>query len=107
MSLNYVTMPETLAESNANLFSDSKISEYVKEISKIKPLTIEQEQELAKKAKEGHQWAKNALVQANLKLVISIARKVIHSSKLPMVTKFFNDFDIFSLFIVTKPLCNK
>ena len=84
MSLNYVTMPETLSESGANLFSDSKIAEYVKSISKIKPLSVEQEQELAKKAKEGHQWAKNALVQANLKLVIAIARKVIHTSKLPM-----------------------
>ena len=77
MSLNYVTMPETLTESGANLFSDSKINEYVKAISKIKPLSIDQEQELAKKAKEGHQWAKNALVQANLKLVVSIAKNML------------------------------
>ena len=51
MSLNYVTMPETLTESASSLFSDSKINEYIKAISKIKSLTIEQEQELAKKAK--------------------------------------------------------
>lgn len=68
-----------------SLFSDSKISEYIREISKYESLSPEREQELARKAKEGDEKAKQELIKANLKLVITIARKVIHTSKLPMV----------------------
>ncbi len=68
-----------------SLFSDSKISEYIREISKYENLSPEREQELARKAKEGDEKAKQELIKANLKLVITIARKVIHTSKLPMV----------------------
>lgn len=74
-------------ESNlqTSLFSDEKVSEYVREISKYKNLTIEEEQELAKRVKDGDENAKHELIKANLKLVIIIARKAIHTSKLPMV----------------------
>lgn len=72
-------------ELQTSSFSDVKVSEYVKEISKYKNLTLEEEQELAKKAKEGDENAKQELIKANLKLVIIIARKAIHASKLPMV----------------------
>ena len=68
-----------------SLFSDSRISEYIREISKYENLSLEKEQELARKAKEGDEKAKQELIKANLKLVITIARKVIHTSKLPMV----------------------
>ena len=68
-----------------SFFSDTKISSYMREISKYKSLTLEEEQDLAKRIKEGDESAKQALIKANLKLVITIARKVIHTSKLPMV----------------------
>ena len=67
------------------LFADNNVSNYIKEISKYKNLTLEEEQELAKRAKDGDEKAKNELIKANLKLVVSVARKVIHSSKLPMI----------------------
>ena len=67
------------------LFADNSVSGYIKEISKYRNLTIEEEQELAKRAKNGDENAKKELIKANLKLVVSIARKVIHSSKLPMI----------------------
>ena len=67
------------------LFADNNVSSYIKEISKYKNLTLEEEQELAKRAKDGDEKAKNELIKANLKLVVSVARKVIHSSKLPMI----------------------
>ena len=57
---------------------------YVKEISKYKSLTIEEEQELARQIQNGSKEAKEKLTKANLKLVVMIARKVIHTSKLPM-----------------------
>lgn len=84
MVLNCVSSFEFENTSNV-LFSEINIVKYVKEISKYKSLSIEEEQELAKKAKEGSKEAKKALVNANLKLVVNIARKVIHSSKLPMI----------------------
>lgn len=68
-----------------NSFSETNLSNYIKEISKFKNLTLEEEQELAKKAKEGSKTAKQELIKANLKLVITIAKKMIHTSKLPMV----------------------
>lgn len=68
-----------------SLFTDSKLSEYIREISKYENLSPEREQELAKKSKKGDEKAKQELIKANLKLVITIARKVIHTSKLPMV----------------------
>ena len=67
------------------LFIDGVVSDYIKEISKYRNLSFEEEQELAKKAKEGDQNAKQELIKSNLKLVVTIARKVIHTSKLPMI----------------------
>ena len=84
MALNYVT--ESISEINiANtVYSDEKLKEYIKEISKYNNLTAEEEQELARKAQNGDIKSKQKLIEANLKLVITIARKVIHSSKIPM-----------------------
>ncbi len=69
----------------SNLSSETNLNGYIKEISKYKQLTIEEEQELARQIKEGSKTAKQKLTQANLKLVVTIARKVIHTSKLPMI----------------------
>ena len=81
MALNCVSMFETETVTNS-LFSESNLANYIREISKYPNLSLEEEQELAK---QGTKEAKQKLTQANLKLVITIARKVIHTSKLPMV----------------------
>jgi RNA polymerase primary sigma factor len=47
---------------------------YLKEISRFKLLTALQETELAKKIEKGELAAKQALVQSNLRLVVSIAK---------------------------------
>ena len=65
--------------------NDSTLSVYVRELASIKPLSPIEEKEVAKRAAEGDMKAKKQLVQANLKLVISIAKKAIHMSNLPMV----------------------
>ena len=87
MVFNCLIKEETdLTENVTNpLFSDLNLSNYIKEISKIKNLTVEEEQEYAKMTKEGDIQAKQKLIRANLKLVVTIAKKVIHSSKLPMI----------------------
>lgn len=65
--------------------TDNLLSSYVRKISNYPTLSIEQEKELAKCADEGDVCAKKQLVKANLKLVITIARKAIHMAKIPMV----------------------
>ena len=54
---------------------DDPVRMYLKEIGQIKLLTAEEEVELAQKVSEGDQAAKNKLTEANLRLVVSIAKK--------------------------------
>ena len=70
-----------IAFSSAN----SELGEYLRKINSIKNLDLNEEKELALKAKNGDVEAKAELIKSNLKLVLTIARKVIHVSKLPMV----------------------
>ena len=65
--------------------SDFNLSTYIKQISSYKSLNVSEERTLAQKAQEGDMEAKKQLVQSNLKLVVTIARKSIHMSSLPMV----------------------
>ena len=54
---------------------DDPVRMYLKEIGQIKLLSAEEEVELAQKVSEGDQAAKNKLTEANLRLVVSIAKK--------------------------------
>ncbi len=54
---------------------DDPVRMYLKEIGQIKLLSAEEEIELAKLVSEGDQAAKNKLTEANLRLVVSIAKK--------------------------------
>ena len=54
---------------------DDPVRMYLKEIGQIKLLSAEEEVELAKRVSEGNQEAKNKLTEANLRLVVSIAKK--------------------------------
>lgn len=65
--------------------TDSTLAIYVRELASVKALSPIEEREVAKRAADGDMNAKKQLVQANLKLVISIAKKAIHMSNLPMV----------------------
>ena len=53
---------------------------YLKEIGKIPPPTAEQERALAQRIEKGDLEAKKKLIQANLRLVVSIAKKYIDRS---------------------------
>ncbi len=54
---------------------DDPVRMYLKEIGQIRLLTADEEVELAKRVSEGDQAAKNKLTEANLRLVVSIAKK--------------------------------
>lgn len=65
--------------------SDNALQLYLKEIAQYPQLTAEEEFELAKKIEQGDVLARHQLIQSNLRLVVTIARKTIHMSGLPMV----------------------
>lgn len=67
------------------LQADNALTDYLNEISNFPSLSAAEERVIAKRAKEGDIEAKKQLVQANLKLVITIARKAIHTSGIPMI----------------------
>ena len=54
---------------------DDPVRMYLKEIGQIKLLSADEEVDLAKRVSEGDQYAKNKLTEANLRLVVSIAKK--------------------------------
>ena len=54
---------------------DDPVRMYLKEIGQVCLLSAEEEVELAKRVSEGDQYAKNKLTEANLRLVVSIAKK--------------------------------
>jgi len=54
---------------------DDPVRMYLKEIGQIKLLSAEEEVDLAKRIADGDQAAKNKLTEANLRLVVSIAKK--------------------------------
>lgn len=66
---------EELAELSNGMKVDELIKMYLREIGQIPLLTHKEELELAKKALEGDEFANKRLIEANLRLVVSIAKK--------------------------------
>ena len=58
-----------------NVFADKALQNYLRNISKFKPLSRKEEHELALKARDGDTDAMNQLIQANLKFVVKIAAR--------------------------------
>jgi len=56
------------------------IQSYLKEIGRIEPITAKDEKDLAKRIEAGDEDAKRKLAEANLRLVVSIAKKYIGRS---------------------------
>ena len=56
---------------------DDPVRMYLKEIGKVPLLTADEEVELAKRMEQGDEYAKQKLCEANLRLVVSIAKKYV------------------------------
>lgn len=90
MKEQFIAMKRTATNPARNGFvAVTSVSEelgaYLRKANSFKSLNAEEEKEVALKAKNGDKAAKKILVQSNLKLVFTIARKAIHVSKLPMI----------------------
>ena len=74
-----IETPEDIDKSLAQdgLSVDDPVRMYLKEIGKIELLSTERELELAKKMMAGDERAKQQLVEANLRLVVSIAKRYV------------------------------
>lgn len=66
---------EQLLKISSGTDVDEPIKMYLREIGQVSLLTHEEELEIAKRADEGDEYAKQQLVEANLRLVVSIAKK--------------------------------
>ena len=66
----YLSVPEGIA-------IDDPVRMYLKEIGKVPLLSSEEEMELAKQIEAGSQYAKKKLAEANLRLVVSIAKRYV------------------------------
>ena len=73
------------AKNEVLVCSSGELTDYLKEISSYPVLTLAEEKSLAKSAKEGDVEAKKQLIQSNLRVVVTIAKKIIHNSHLPLV----------------------
>ena len=60
---------------NVDAFADDSVRLYLREIGKIPLLTPEEEAELAKKIVKGDKKAKDKMVESNMRLVVSIAKR--------------------------------
>jgi RNA polymerase primary sigma factor len=68
--INDLSVPEGIA-------IDDPVRMYLKEIGKVALLTAEEEISLAKRMEEGDESAKRRLIEANLRLVVSIAKRYV------------------------------
>ena len=66
--------PEVEAEAEPEITTDA-LQLFLKDIGKVPLLTAAQEVELAKRIERGEHAAKQAMVEANLRLVVSIAKR--------------------------------
>src|SRR6478672_810137 len=70
-------LPESLEEQTAAAveFSADSLQLFLKDVGKVSLLTAAQEVELAKRIEQGDHRAKQEMVEANLRLVVSIAKR--------------------------------
>ena len=70
---------EVLVEDTSYMddIADDSVRLYLREIGKIPLLTAEEELALAKKVKSGDKRAKDAMAEANMRLVVSIAKRYV------------------------------
>lgn len=71
----YIDEEDLLNGTYTDDITDDSVRMYLREIGKIPLLSIEEENELAKKAMEGNQRAKDKMAEANMRLVVSIAKR--------------------------------
>jgi len=73
-------LKDALKVSGSKMLSGA-VQSYLREIGKVPLLTREEERELAKKVSSGDEQARRKMIEANLRLVVSIAKRYIGRSR--------------------------
>ena len=60
---------------NVDMFADDSVRLYLREIGKIPLLTVEEENDLAQRIVKGDKKAKDKMIEANMRLVVSVAKR--------------------------------
>lgn len=68
-----------------DFISEDSVRAYLKEIGSIPLLTQEQEVEIAKKIEQGDESAKKIMANANLRLVVSVAKRYVRGSNMTLL----------------------
>ena len=76
----FLEVKEKKAEKKPSVAKIDPIQMYLKEIGALSFVTAEEEKELAKRIEKGDEEAKNKLMRANLRLVVSIAKRYVGRS---------------------------
>ncbi len=71
-------------EENESMLDDS-VKLYLKEIGKISLLSFDEEQELAIKIENGDRSAREKMINSNLRLVVSVAKRYVKGSKMSLL----------------------
>ncbi len=79
-SKGYLDSDKKPKKKRSSSFKIDSVQSYLKEIGEISAITAKDEKELAKRIEEGDEDAKRRLAEANLRLVVSIAKKYIGRS---------------------------
>ena len=79
-----IEIKDSMAETTRNFESiitevnvDDSVKMYLKDIGRVPLLSVDEEQELARRMVEGDDYAKQKLSEANLRLVVSIAKRYV------------------------------
>ena len=75
---------ETFTEEEVGYIPDATRA-YMRQISHIPLLTFEEEQVLGARLAQGDEKAREKLIESNLRLVVSIAKKYLHRTKIPFL----------------------
>ena len=70
-----ITEEDLLSGTYTDDITDDSVRMYLREIGKIPLLSLEKETELAEKAMQGDRRAKDKMAEANMRLVVSIAKR--------------------------------
>ncbi len=72
-------------ENENDIYQEDSVKSYLKEIGNIPLLTAEQEIEISKRIENGEVTAKEILTNANLRLVVSVAKKYVRGSNMNLL----------------------
>lgn len=76
-SASPVSEQDCASEAGVDVHLDDSVRMWLRRIGRIPLLSAEREAELARAAKQGNESAKQALIEANLRLVVSIAKRYV------------------------------